>query len=192
MTEDNESQGLKIAVAAFISLTVILAVTAYFLYSSVAGAEARLEFARAAQQKDKLAANLALRQYDELRTRIGARAEEFDAVKEEMSAHSKKVEERLNNLMSAVDAAVRTAQQDGVHGPELEDLKLKVQRAIASYRSEPNRTYISSLNRLTDTMEDLALLTTQLSRKYIGAKKSPQAATGDAKGQKDHPTTTKD
>ena len=30
----NESQGLKIAVAAFVSLTVILAVTCYFLYSN--------------------------------------------------------------------------------------------------------------------------------------------------------------
>ena len=30
----NESQGLKIAVAAFVTLTVALAVTSYFLYSA--------------------------------------------------------------------------------------------------------------------------------------------------------------
>ena len=34
MAAANESQGLKIAVAAFMTLTVILAVTSYFLYSA--------------------------------------------------------------------------------------------------------------------------------------------------------------
>jgi hypothetical protein len=41
MAAANELQGLKIAVAAFISLSVILAVACYFLYSAYATAEAR-------------------------------------------------------------------------------------------------------------------------------------------------------
>ena len=36
MAAANESQGLKIAVAAFITLTVILTVSSYFLYSNAA------------------------------------------------------------------------------------------------------------------------------------------------------------
>ena len=192
MTEDNESQGLKIAVAAFITLTVILAVTSYFLYSSVQSAQARLASAEDAQHRDRLMANLALKHYDELRTRIGTKAEEFDATKEEISAHFKKVEERLNSLMNTVNAAVQTAQQNGADGPELEDAKLKFHKAIASYRSEPNKNFISSLDRLTDAMEDLALLMTQLSRKSVGASKSPESATGAAKGQSDRGPTTKE
>jgi hypothetical protein len=127
-----------------------------------------------------------------LRSRIGTHDGRFDAAKEEISANFKKVEERLENLMKTVDGAVQTAQQDGVQGPELQDLKLKVHRAIASYRSEPNKTYISSLNELTDAMENLALLTAQLSRKQVRARKSPDAATGAAKGQTDRGPTTKD
>ncbi len=42
MAAANESQGLKIAVAAFIALTVILTVTSYFLYSAYASADAKL------------------------------------------------------------------------------------------------------------------------------------------------------
>ena len=34
MAAANESQGLKIAVAVFVTLTVVLAVTTYFAYSS--------------------------------------------------------------------------------------------------------------------------------------------------------------
>ncbi len=192
MAEDSESQGLKIAVAAFITLTVILAVSSYFLYASVASAQARLASALEAQRRDKRVADLAMTHYDQLRNRIGTKAAEFDAAKEEISANFKNVEERLNKLMSAVDVALQNARQNGAHGPELEEIKLKVQRAIASYRSEPNKTYISSLNRLTDAMEDLALLTVQLSRKSVGARKSPEAATGAAKGQTDRGPTTKD
>ena len=39
----NESQGLKIAVAAFVVLTVALAVTSYFMYSAYSRSEAQLE-----------------------------------------------------------------------------------------------------------------------------------------------------
>ena len=47
----NESQGLKIAVAAFVVLTVALAVTSYFLYSAYSRSEAQLE-----SEQDKLTA----------------------------------------------------------------------------------------------------------------------------------------
>ena len=192
MTAENESQGLKIAVAAFITLTVMLAVTAYFLYSSVASAEARLEFALEAQRRDRRLADLTLTQYDQLRNLIGTKAAEFDAAKKEISASFKQVEERLDKLMDKVNAAVQSAHENGARGPELEEIKLKMQRVIASYRSEPNRSYISSLNRLTDAMEDLALLTTQLSRRDAGVKKSPVAATGGANGQSDRKPANKD
>ena len=43
MAAPNDSQGFKIAVSAFITLTVILAVTSYFTYSSAANAQAKLD-----------------------------------------------------------------------------------------------------------------------------------------------------
>jgi hypothetical protein len=192
MAAANESQGLKIAVAAFISLTVILAVSSYFLYSDLASAQARLEVAQDAQNHLRRAADVALTHYDEMRTRIGTKAAESHAAKEEISANFKKVEERLDKLINTVNAAVQTAQPNGAQGPELEDFKLKVQRAIASYRSEPNKTYISSLDRLTEAMENLVLLTTQLSLKYAAVQKSLERATSVPKGQKDQAPTTKD
>jgi hypothetical protein len=76
--------------------------------------------------------------------------------------------------------------------PACEDAKPKLQKAIASYRSEPNKNCISSLDRLTELMENLALLTTHLSRNYVGVRKSVEGATSGAKGQKDHRPTTKD
>jgi len=192
MAAANESAGLKIAVAAFITLTVILTVTSYFLYSNASSAQARLDSERDAQIRAKKMAELALRQYDAMRTRIGTKSEEFDPAMAEISANFKKVEERLDNLMNAVNAALQTAHENGVKGPELEDAKLKLQNAIASYRREPNKNYISSLDRLTELMESLAILTTQLSRSHVGVTKSLEGATSGAKGQKDQGRRTKD
>jgi len=192
MAAANESQGPKIAVFPFISIMVILGVTSYLLYSNFANAQAKLDSARDARNLARRAANVALMQYDEMRTRIGTRSEEFDVAKKEISANFKNVDERLNNLMNAVNVAVQTAQQNGAQGPELEDVKLTVQRAIASYRSEPNRNYISSLNRLTEAMENLALLTTQLSLKYAAVKKTFEGGSSVPKGQKDEEPRTND
>jgi len=42
MAAANESQGLKIAVAIFVTLTVIMAVSTYFAYTNYAEADAKL------------------------------------------------------------------------------------------------------------------------------------------------------
>ncbi len=53
MAAANESQGLKIAVAAFIALTVILTVTSYFLYSAYSSADAKLTSANEDCQQEE-------------------------------------------------------------------------------------------------------------------------------------------
>jgi hypothetical protein len=185
MAAANESQGLKIAVAAFITLTVILTVTSYFLYSNGASAEARLQSEMEAHTKTKSEKSLALNQYNEVRAKVGTKAEEPDPAKEEITANFKKVEERLNNLTAQVTAAVQEAQSQGAQGPELQDAKENVLKAIASFRGEPNKNYISSLERLTELMENMAKLTTQLSINYVAVRRNLEGATSVAKAAND-------
>ncbi len=192
MAAANESPGLKIAVAAFLTLSVILAVTSFFLYSNASIAKARLDSERNAHENARRAVALAARQYDELRTRIGTKAQEFDPAMKEIAASFQTLEQRLDNLINTVNAAVQRAQQNGAQGPELDNVKLNIQKTIASYRSQPDKNYISSLGQLTDAMENLSLLTTQLSLKYVGVKKSLEEAAIGAKGQKDQGPKTKD
>src|SRR4029078_5670499 len=111
MAAASESQGLKIAVAAFVSLTVILAVTSYFLYSSYSQTDVKLT---AAEQKaaaaDKVSRD-ALNQYEELRKQIGTRADaEFETVKTEIAAQTKKVSDEIASLTAQVNEAVGKAQ----------------------------------------------------------------------------------
>jgi hypothetical protein len=192
MDPANESRGLKIAVAAFITLAVILMVTAYFLFSAYSAAEARMIAAQYQLRLAEKSQRMALEQYDKVSARIGTRTLEFDSSMQEISAHLEKVEKRLNKLASAVDAAVEAARQNGAQGPELEDARRNVQRAIEAYRSDPNRNYISSLDRLTEAMEYLALVTTRLSNEYVGARKGLGGTSGAAKGHKDSSPGAKD
>ena len=173
MSAANGSTGLKIAVAALITLTVILTMTSVFFYSSASDAQGRLDPLREEHAKARHVADVVVRESFELRSRLGINSHEFDAVNEEISAKIKNVDERLNKpLRAAVDAAVENAQQSGARGRELEDAKLKLQKAVESYRSDPNKNWISALERLTELMESLSLVTTQLSRAYVGVGKS--------------------
>ena len=185
MAAANESQGLKIAVAAFIALTVILTVTSYFLYQAYSSADAKLQSANEEVNKKNQANSLALTQYEEVRNRVGTKAQEHDQTKEEIAAHFKKIDQRLDAMINAVNAAVSKAQAEGAQGTELDETKQKVAQIIASIRAEPNKNYISSIDRIAELMENLALLSTELSLNYVNLRKSLEASTSVAKTQVD-------
>ena len=185
MAAANESQGLKIAVVAFITLTVILLVTSYFLYSAYSSADAKMVSALEAESKAKAGQSAALKQYEEMRLKIGTRAEEYDQAKEEITTSFKKIDEKLNTLTTDVNNSVAKAVTAGASGPELEETKNKIQQAINSYRGEPNKTYASSLDRLTDLMANLSLLTTEISKDYLSLRQSLEADTTVNKTQVD-------
>ena len=185
MAAANESQGLKIAVATFIALTVILIVTCYFLYTAYSQADARLTSANDQLAEKSKASSLALNQYEDVRGKVGTKNQEYDQVKEEINAHFKKMDQRLEAVTNTVNTAVQKAQNAGAQGTELEETKQNIQRIIGSLRSEPNKSYISSIDRLQELFENLALLTTELSVNYFDLRKSLEAATSVAKQQVD-------
>jgi hypothetical protein len=178
MAAANESQGLKIAVAVFVTLTVLLAVSTYFSYTAYSAADAKLTAAEGKASTAGKAASDALNQFDGLRKEIGARAEDPDAIKTEIKNEYKKIDDEINTLAAQVNDVVTKAQAAGAQGPELEDAKAKVQQISAAYRSEPNKTYISALARMTDLLKNLAMLNTQVSLNYVDVKRNLEGANG--------------
>jgi hypothetical protein len=185
MAAANESQGLKIALAALIALAVILMVTSYLLYSENSKAEARLQTANDDKAVKEKAANLALTNYEEMRGKIGTKATEADAAKEEITQFLKKNDERVGKMVDMANAAVAKAQGAGAQGPELEEAKQNIQKVINSYRSETNKNFMSSLDRLTELMENLSALTTELSVNYLNLRQSHESSTTVNKVQVD-------
>ncbi len=185
MAAAQESQGLKIAVVALITLVVILTVSSYFLYSNGASAQAKLESAEEAKATALKGQSLAVNQYDTMRTKLGVTAAEFDPAVEEINAHMKKIGERLTALQEQVSGAVTKAQQNGAQGPELEEAKQNVQKAITSLQSEPKKNYVSALDRMSELMDSLSLLTTELAVNYVNVRHSLESATSVAHQQVD-------
>jgi hypothetical protein len=176
MAAANESQGLKIAVAVFVTLTVILAVATYFSYTAYSQADARFNKAESDKETAKRAASDALTQVENLRKEIGVKAEDSEAIKTEIKGEYKKIDEELNSLVAQSGEMITKAQAAGASGPELDDLKNKVQQIAASYRSEPNKTYISANARLVELLKNLSLLTTQVSLNYTDRKRNLESA----------------
>ena len=185
MAAANESQGLKIAVAAFVTLSVILAVTSYFLYSAYSRSEALLDSEKANVAKANKAANDAVTSFNDLRQRVGLRPDsEPDQAKTEVATFFKKNSDRVNALANATNAAIQKAQQAGAEGKDLEEARARVQTIVNSYQTEPeqNRTFISTMDRLTELLENVTLLSTEMTSNYHGLRKSLESTTSVAKG----------
>ncbi len=185
MAAANESQGLKIAVVSFICLWVITTVSCYFLYQAYAAADAKLTSTNDELGKANAKFQTAFNQFDEMRLKIGTKAGEFDAAKDEIAGHHKKIDERLTALQAAVDAAVAKAQAAGASSADLQDARDKIRQTIASYRGEPNKTYASSLDRAIELFENLTMLSTEMSVNYASLRQSLESATTVAKQQVD-------
>ena len=172
----NESQGLKIAVAAFVSLTVILAVSCYFLYSSydkALAAEAKAKDGETAARKAQAEFQ---NERDEYRKAIGTRAEDKEPALAEIKAEQKKADEKIVAIAAKVDALVAKAQQAGASGPELQQSKDNVKRLVQDYQNEPNKNYISTVSRLGDILENVTLELAAVSTGYTQTKRNLEAA----------------
>ncbi len=170
MAAANESQGLKIAVAAFVTLTVILAVSTYFSYTSYVAAEAKQVAAEAKYNTAQKASIDAITQAEALRKDIGVVADDPEVNKAKMKEEHKKIDDELKAMSDQVTAMVSKAQAAGAQSPDLEDAKAKAQQIANAYRTEPNKTYISALARMTDLVKNLSMLSTQLALNYVDVR----------------------
>lgn len=178
MAAANESQGLKIAVAVFVTFTVLLAVATYFSYTSYSQAEAKLTATEGKLSTANKASSDALTQIEGLLADIGLKSQDTDAIKVENKANLKKVDDEVTALTTQVNEMVTKAQAAGATGPELEDAKAKVQQIAASYREDPDKSYNSALSRISSLLKNLALLTTQVSLNYVDVKRNLEGADG--------------
>jgi len=151
MAAANESQGLKIAVAAFVALAVILAVTTYFGYSQYGQAQAKYEDAEKKLQT-------ATRAIDDERTRVtklkqlagyGA-IEDFAAVEAAVTKNDVALGEKLATLQKDLNAAVEEYKAAGGNDKKVEDLNSQIAQSINSIQTEPNKTFQSKLDRMME------------------------------------------
>jgi hypothetical protein len=162
MAAANESQGLKIAVAAFVSLTVILAVTSYFLYSNYSQSYAKLQDAEKTSKSSVAEAIAARENSKEMRAIIGyPNVEDHETFKTTIKKDNEKLLADVSSIVAEVKKIVSTYQEAGGSDPKIKELEQAAERIVSGYTDEPNKTYASSLARLRDLLSTQALLTTE-------------------------------
>ncbi len=84
--------------------------------------------------------------------------------------------------------AVQKAKQANLQGPELDEAAQNVQKGVSSFQSEPNKTYMSAIERMAEIFENMSMLTTEMALNYVNLRRSLEAATSVAKVQVDTQT----
>jgi hypothetical protein len=163
MAAANENQGLKIAVAAFVALTVILAVTTYFGFSNYAQADAQR---KAADEKAAASVQKATQyagERDDLKQAIGvANVEDPGQVKDAIKKHYDKVGTQLAELQKKVQEQIAEYKTAGGNATKIDELQGALNQVVTSYNAEPNKTYQSAMDRMMELMGNVTQLMTGL------------------------------
>lgn len=156
MASGNESQGLKIAVAVLVALTVMLLVGTYFVYSEYSKASEQLAAAKGeASQKATLASN-ALRDMQSIRDRAGY-TEQPDAKStlDQITKDQEALVQKVSALHAEITAALDAAQKAGANPAELERLRGNLDQQVRRWTDESTQS--PTLRSSLDTAIDLAV-----------------------------------
>lgn len=182
MAASNDSQGLKIAVAIFVSLTVILAVAAYFLYSEYDKASQQL-----AQKTQELStksqeATRANNDFLRLRDRAGYQAvgTNTDQIMTKASEDQEALIGALQTHLGEATNALAQAQQAGQTSPAAQQIARDLEGALERFRQESlnNPTFKDSMGTLADITGNQAKLTAQLAADNIQLRQQLVAVNG--------------
>lgn len=157
-----DSQGLKIAVAAFVTLAVILAVTTYFGFSNYSDAWNQLEAAKK-KEADAITAQGQVQGYlNDLKDKIGlGKADDSglkEAIKKEEEAHLKK----LNDLNNELAKLIQENKQAGVDAQKLDVIVQNATKLTTDLGDVSKQNYLARLAIMSELLENELKLATNL------------------------------
>ncbi len=166
MASSNDSQGLKIAVAVLVALTVMLLVGTYFAYSEYDKAATNLVAAKKEAADKASAAAAALRDFQALRDRAGysdvaSSADVLKKITDDQDATVKK----LSELDAELNEAVAEAQKAGATEAEIEQLRGDIRQLAQRYADESTQS--PTLKSSLDTAIDIAANQARLAMAFM-------------------------
>lgn len=171
----NDNQGLKIAVGLLSALSVILAVSTYLGFAENAKTGEKLVAADKSASDAKANEGRVQSQYSDLRERVGVAKIDESAVTDEL----KKQMDALTQAVQAIPAQAQNivAKAQGPAGGGNAQTALdELNTAADSFASEPNKTLLASLTRMSDLMQKISNLSTEIAVSAEGTRKELEAA----------------
>lgn len=163
MAAANDSQGLKIAVAAFVTLTVVLAVATYFAFSSYSEAQAKFEDEQKKASAAQSAAREALTNFDSLKQLAGYnKFEEPQAALDQVKKDYTKLDTQLTDINGRLKQMIGAYQNAGGSQAKVAELQMAADQIVTAVTSEPNKTLADTQDRLVQLLDNMSQLNTQL------------------------------
>ncbi|MDB5351703.1 MAG: hypothetical protein JWN86_2950 [Planctomycetota bacterium] len=175
MAANNDNQGLKIAVACFVMLSVVLAVTTYFGFKNYAETDAKLVTAQGEVKSEKDEQAKLQRIVNDLKDTIGVTktedAEASKAIKKNIDEITKKVATAADETRKAID------QYKGAGGAlgNIDALKQSLD-TITSGMNDPAKTLQSTADRLQELLLNQSMIATHLGLEFHDTRKQLEAA----------------
>ena len=169
----SDNQGLKIAVAVFVTLSVMLAVATYFGFSNASYYSAKADEAdKKARDSSTAQANL-LRQFEELKELAGYPKVDDAAVATKIREDRQKLNDNVGQLQAKV--ATVYSEYKSVAGAtvnqQADKFATSAQTITENIVNEPNRTLASTVSRLVELMESQSQLLAAVSADYQATRK---------------------
>jgi hypothetical protein len=163
MAAANESQGLKIAVAAFVTLTVVLAVTTYFGYSGYSQASEQLANEKSEKNKADATARTAVQDWNDLKKEYGyEKLEDPQAVRDAIKKDRKGLDDQVTQLRGKVTQALDRFKAAGGNQQKVDELNQAADQIVNQFLNEPSRTAMSTLSRLIELFDNTVQMTNEL------------------------------
>jgi len=169
---NNESQGLKIAIAIFATLTVVLSVSTYMLYSSYSQTYQKMEEANKKASQANTAASSALTQYTELKDLAGySKFEDHEALKGALTKDKEAIKATVNAIDQEINQAVGQVQAAGGADAKIAEVQQLGRTIIQSYNELPDQNLAASLARVSELLKNTTRLASEISRDNITLRK---------------------
>ena len=161
----NENQGLKIAVACFAMLSVILAVSTYFGFKNYSETFTKLETANSEVSSEKKEQARLTGILNEFKDAVGLTKTEQDDLPK---AAKKQVEELTKRAVEVRDISAKALDEYKSAGgaqAKLEEARQSLDQIIAAV-NDPSRTVLSVSERVTELLKNQALISSILAAEF--------------------------
>ncbi len=173
-----DNQGLKIAVAVFVTLSVVLAVATYFGFSNSSFYYEKMDQATKDASQAKQAQGTLQRQFEELKELAGYPKVDDTAVAAKIKSERDEQNKAVGSIRGKMDDIFNQVRQaSGANiGPEVQKIYETANSAAENFQNEPNRTQASAINRLIELMTNESQLLAYVTADYAATRKELEAA----------------
>ncbi len=171
----NDNQGLKIAVACFVMLSVILAVTTYFGFSNYATSEKKLEQTNSDLSTTKNDYEKLRRLMIDIREKVGLPKAEDEDVPKQVTKNLEEMTKKVAGIAEEGRKTIDAYKGSGGNLGKLDEIRQSLDAIVAGLNAPASNSLLGSLDRLHEMLNNQTQLATALALEFHDTRRQLEA-----------------